>query len=151
MSYDFPSPQRSRYDEIRDQAIRRRNKRVTLYWVLTVLAVVALFAAIPACGHIMKGTEHTVRATVSDKERVCNSSGNHGQKCQYLIYTDHGTFKLADSHLIGVFWRTNSSDLYGAIKRDTTYDFKLIGFRFGLTSTYPNIEKATPVPKTVPA
>lgn len=114
-------------------------------YLIAPLVILALILGFVAVTRAWKGTEHTTVAHVTDKERVCDGSTNGNSTCQYLVYTDRGTFKVTDSHMIGVFWRTNSSDVYGRIRKDHTYRFKLIGWRFGLTSTYPNIETATEV------
>lgn len=104
-----------------------------------VVLIVALSFVIPAAGGYYK--QRTVTATVTDKERVCDSatsdgSGGFDQDCYYLIFTDNGTFKVTDSLIIGRF---DSSDVYGRFRRDRTYRFKVYGWRFGCTSSYPNV------------
>ena len=51
-------------------------------------------------------------------------------------YTDKGTFKLEDDMFRGNFY---SSDVYGKLKQDSTYNFKTSGYRIGFMSSYPNI------------
>ena len=77
----------------------------------------------------------TITAKVSGKERITEKSGDD-IKSFYLVYTDHGTLKLEDDVFRGN-WR--SSDSYGSLKVDSTYTFKVSGYRIGFTSTYPNI------------
>lgn len=72
-------------------------------------------------------TEETYTVTVNDK-MVKNNV--------YLVYTDKKTFKIEDSI---PYFRWNSSDYYGKIKRDTKYELTTIGFRFAAFSWYENI------------
>jgi hypothetical protein len=81
--------------------------------------------------------KETVKTTVTDKERIVKKSGESIES-YYLIYTEDGTLKLEDELLYGNF---NSSDWYGKIKVDSTYEFTTIGFRIGFLSEYPNIVK----------
>ena len=104
--------------------------------VLAILALVGL--GIGGCA-AYRSTERTVEATVEGKERVCssvNSDNGTRQECKYLVFTDEGTFELTDSLIYGRF---SSSDVYGRLDEDTTYTFKVAGWRFGLFSMYPNI------------
>jgi hypothetical protein len=101
-----------------------------------VIIGVLLFVGAIAGGFIIqKSTEKTVTFRVKDKERVqnCNSDGCDSK---YLIFTDHGTFKDTDALL---YFKFNSSDLYGNLERGKTYTCKVNGFRFGFTSSYQNI------------
>jgi len=81
--------------------------------------------------------KETVTTTVTDKERIVQKSGETLDS-YYLIYTEDGTYKLEDELLYGNF---RSSDWYGKIKVDSTYEFTTIGFRIGFMSEYPNIVK----------
>lgn len=135
MSY-YDSPLSERF------AARRRKRQVgcAVAIVLGLLLVVGgWFALRSAYG----ATEKTRTVLVNEKERVCEGSGG---SCKYLIYTDKGTFAIQDSHWVGLFWRTNSSDVYGTVKENTRYRITTIGWRFGFTSTYPNIKSLEEVP-----
>ena len=77
----------------------------------------------------------TVKTSVTDKERIVTKNGD-GVDSYYLIYTEDGTLKLEDELFYGNF---NSSDWYGKIKVDSTYEFTTIGWRIGFLSEYPNI------------
>lgn len=90
----------------------------------------------------MNATRHTVVATVTDKERVCGRANGDQVECQYLVFTDAGTFKVTDSWVLGRF---TSSDTYGRIAVGKTYRFEVVGWRNGLLSQYPNIDTATEV------
>ena len=71
-----------------------------------------------------------VTATVSKTERVCFKT----KDCRYLVYTDVETFEITDT-----WTRHNSADVYGKIRNDKKYEFKVIGFRSESTSKYRNI------------
>lgn len=98
--------------------------------------VLALFASI-----LMIGCDYTnvktITCKVTDKGVKRTGSGQDAEDL-YLIYTDKGTFKIEDQLFYGKF---NSSDLYGKIMKDSTYTFKVGGYRVGITSSYPNIIK----------
>lgn len=79
--------------------------------------------------------KETFTAKVTDKERIVTGSAD-AIDSYYLIYTEDGTYKLEDELLYGNF---RSSDWYGKIKVDSTYEFTTIGFRIGFMSEYPNI------------
>lgn len=98
--------------------------------------VVALILVIVLGIGWYRGTEHEVTATVDSKERVCESSREGGQSCEYRVFTDHGVFKVTDTF---VYWRFNSSDTYASIKQGATYRFRVVGVRAGWMSSYENI------------
>ncbi len=81
--------------------------------------------------------ERTATVTVTGKERVCDRGTDGNQDCKYLVFTDKTTFRITD--YIG---RVTSSDAYGRIKVCHRYFLRYYGFRFGLTSSYPNIKSA---------
>lgn len=82
------------------------------------------------------GTKVQVKnARVTKTERV-----NDRDSSYYLVFTDKGTFRVADSLWVG---RWNSSDLYGSIEPGHRYDIKAYGLRIPLFSSYPNIESVT--------
>lgn len=73
---------------------------------------------------------------MTGKERVCSSSGDSGQDCKYLVYTERGTYQVSDS-IIAMRWDT--SDTYGRIRPCHRYAITSVGWRFGPASLYPNI------------
>lgn len=79
--------------------------------------------------------KQTFQAKVVDKERVVKSNGESTES-YYLIFTESGSYKLDDEFWYGNF---NSSDWYGRIHRDSTYQFTTVGWRVGFLSWYPNI------------
>lgn len=111
--------------------------------IATAVGGVAVFGVVELVGAIEAHYKHwNVTFTVSDKERVCDSSSNGSQTCRYLIYTDKGVFEDTDSITNGKF---NSSDVYGELNRGSKYDAVVYGNRVGWLSWYPNIVKVTPV------
>lgn len=114
--------------------------------VVGVIAIAVILLAVAYGGYqaVYKGTETTVNhALVTDKDRVCDSTTSSGsQTCRYLIFTDKGTFEITDIP----FQRTNSSDVYGQIRENRTYNFQVMGWRNEWSSTYQNILSYTEVP-----
>lgn len=122
-------------------AQRIRNTASDLGPVVKItLAVFVVLLAVYAGIGWYRGTEHTVTATVDSKERVCESSRDSGQKCEYRVFTDNGVFKVTDTWL---YWRFNSSDVYAGIKQGRTYRFRVVGVRAGFLSSYENIIEAS--------
>jgi len=79
----------------------------------------------------------TITITVTDKERVVTGKGDDISS-KYLIYTDKGTFENTDTF---IKFKFNSSDLYGKLKKDSTYTVETYGFRVPFLSMYKNIVK----------
>jgi len=105
------------------------------------LVMLILFVAlIPVNIWIHYATIEMVHGVVvQDKDRVTSGSGKD-MKSEYLIFTDRETFKDTDSWLALKF---DSSDMYGAIQKGQTCDFKVTGFRIPFFSSYRNILEAT--------
>lgn len=117
-----------------DEAAARRAKARHKRSIATVVAI-AVIAALVGVAAASYAERRTVTATVTDKERVCESTDS-GSDCKYLIFTDKGTFRIEDSLLIGRF---DSSDLYGRVREDRTYRFEVYGWRIPFASKYPNV------------
>jgi len=125
---------------------QRRSLRLTsrdsfLGPILLILAAVVLGFVCWGLVGLWQSSERTVTVQVVSKERVCDSTST-GSDCKYLVFTDHGTFKLVDSILYGNF---RSSDLYGSLRQDHCYTFKVHGYRLPFWSTYPNIVRSVEV------
>ena len=73
--------------------------------------------------------ERVMECQVLGKDRGGNEDGMR-------VYTSCGTFQNTDS-----LWRgkNTSGDLWGRIHEGTTQEFTVVGWRFGLTSDFPNI------------
>lgn len=102
----------------------------SIIFLVVVLIVGGIAFEISSYGHV-----NTIEAKVEGKERITQSVGNTIESF-YLVYTDKGTFKLEDDMFRGNFY---SSDVYGKLKQDSTYNFKTSGYRIGFMSSYPNI------------
>ncbi|MCO6011530.1 hypothetical protein NE236_41925 [Actinoallomurus purpureus] len=77
--------------------------------------------------------EHWRTCTVLSKDRGADHDGNS----HYRIYTrDCGVLGDEDSLVRG---KTNSADIYSQIQPGKTYRLRVVGFRLGLTSDFPNI------------
>lgn len=124
--------QRARMRRQQDQA-RRRARNVFIAGCLAVLAL--LGTGVFVAFNVWNGTKRDMTITVTDKNRVCDSTGK-SVSCYYLVYTDQGTFKDTDSLLNGKF---SSSDLYGQLRRDGRYKVQVQGWRIPWLSEYPNI------------
>lgn len=108
------------------------NLTLVVALVVLVLSAKAFFAY---------GTDEYVTFTVTDKERIVNNT-SEGTRSKYLVFTDKGTFENTDSLF---YWKWNSSDLYGRIRKGETYKAHVYGFRVGFLSWYKNIVSVSPV------
>ena len=104
------------------------------------MVVVGMVAAVLVSAIAYNRSEATVTAKVIDKERIVESGGNGGATSRYLIFAEGETFQNVDSVW---HWKFNSSDIYGAIRREQTCTFKVVGWRIPLFSTYRNIISAS--------
>ena len=96
--------------------------------ILIVLVLAAVVFGYP----IAKWTStDTINIKVEKTERI-----NDGESSRYLVYTDDETFENTDSIL---FFKFDSSDVYGHLKEGQTYTVKVAGWRWKLTSSYRNI------------
>ncbi len=92
-------------------------------------------------------SEKTITCTVTEKDRTTkitsDSHGGSSSSSDARIYTeDCGTLQVADEVLKGVW---TSADTYAAIKPGQRYEFRVIGWRNGFFSAFPNIIEANEV------
>lgn len=113
----------------------RHTRMVSTAIMAVVVAVIAVVVGSMVFGGYFD--RETITTTVFDKERVCDSDGNGGVSCNYLIFTEDGTFQISDA-LIGHV-RFNSSDVYGRVRTCHRYEITSYGWRLPLLSQYPNI------------
>lgn len=99
--------------------------------IMTIIGLVfVLSLCIGGCA-VANHKEYDQTFTVTGKENV--KSGNSGK---YLVYTDKTTYEIEDSW---IFWRWDSSDVYGKIEIGKTYTATLQGYRVPFLSWYQNI------------
>jgi hypothetical protein len=140
---DLPSYRtRSTRQKLRSVPFPRLSNLTPARLIIGAAVVIAVLIAVGVLIAVATGyfDREMVTTTVLDKERVCDSDADGNATCQYLIFTENGTYRLTDSIFAGRF---SSSDAYGRIKRCHRYEIESYGFRFGLTSTYPNITEVT--------
>ena len=106
----------------------KRQKGVTVIEVIVAIAIAIILLIIPIAE---RASETTVTFTVEDK-----AIKRYRDDDKYLVYTDNGTYEITDSL---VYWRWDSSDLYGKIKVGETYEAKVYGWRIPIFSSYKNI------------
>lgn len=99
---------------------------------IVLISVIAFIVYISAL-FIETIASNTVTAIVKSKERIIKDGDSY-----YLIFTDKGVFKNADSFF---FLKFNSSDFHNEIDVGEWYVFETIGWRIPIISAYPNIVK----------
>jgi hypothetical protein len=106
------------------------------FGMFNVIFVIVFIAAIlfTISGY---GNKQVIKSKIIDKERITTAQNGEVQS-YYLIFTEAGPLKLEDEIFFGNF---NSSDLYGQLRKDSTYTFYTVGYRIGFMSEYPNIIK----------
>jgi hypothetical protein len=77
--------------------------------------------------------KHIVR--IDDKERITEVY-NGISDSYYLVFSDKGVFKNADSIL---FFKFNSSDIQGRLKKGACYEIETRFWRINFLSMYKNI------------
>ena len=106
----------------------KRQKGITVIEVIIAITIAIVLLIIPIAE---RASETTVTFTVEDK-----AIKRYDDDDKYLVYTDNGTYEITDSL---VYWRWDSSDLYGEIKVGETYEAKVYGWRIPIFSSYKNI------------
>lgn len=112
--------------------------------IVSALAIIVVAVAVAIGGGYFD--RETITTTVFDKERVCDSDGDGGTTCTYLVFTENGTFQISDA-LIG-HRRFNSSDVYGRVRDCHNYEITSYGWRIPFLSQYPNITEMEDLGKT---
>lgn len=125
MTYRLASPARRR---------RFNSWRSIVKWVIALLAVLAILVGMGAWTTAYYLHESSYKSCqVIDKDRTSRTKGGSDAR----VYTENcGTFIVADNWLKG---DTNSADRYAKIKVGHRYTFTATGWRFSLTSNFPNI------------
>jgi len=76
-------------------------------------------------------TVDNVTCKVADKERITKKESS-----KYLIFCENEVLENTDSLW---YWKWNSSDIYGKIKKGEEYNFKVYGWRIPFLSMSRNI------------
>jgi hypothetical protein len=106
-----------------------------------VIAILVLLFIVGAIGFEIFAVTHKTNVTFTVQDKTikidCNHDSNGGRcSSKYLIFTDHGVYQDTDS----IFYlKFNSSDVYGKLKRNHTYNCKVYGFRIPIISHYKNL------------
>ena len=101
------------------------RKNIYIMLILSVVVIMTVLFCVEL--YMTYSSEQTVEFTVKHKERVQGI---------YLIYTDKEVFQNIDNML---FWKFNSSDIYGRIDKGKTYKAKVNWYRIPFLSWYRNI------------
>lgn len=80
-------------------------------------------------------TAETIEITVTDKERIVESSGE-STTSKYLVLTETESFENTDDIL---YWKFNSTDYQRWLEEDSTYTVTVVGWRMPYFSMYRNI------------
>lgn len=108
-----------------------QDKAVNIGIIVVIVLIVGSLIASPI---IAFSTKDTVTVTVTDKERIGDRDSS-----RYLIFTDRGTFENTDTLW---YWKFNSSDVYGKLKKGQKYTMNVYGWRVPFLSWYKNIISA---------
>jgi hypothetical protein len=101
---------------------------ISLFIVVIAIILSSIFFYVSTIGY----TEGTVTKT----ERVTGTDEEGKSVSKYLIYTDKEVLQDTDSFL---FFKFNSSDIYGSIKIGQKYRFHVSGWRIPFFSMYKNV------------
>jgi len=115
----------------------RRGERRRNIVILSVVVGIVLLVFSFCIAYV--GSVDSLTITVTKAERIprVNRPG------VYLVWTEQNeVFEIADSVL---FWRWNSSDVYGQIEPGKTYRLRVVGWRVPILSWYRNILEARPI------
>jgi hypothetical protein len=105
-------------------------------WVAGIVAVVLVVVLVVFVAKAYYGEDVHQHCVVTDKDRTRNNDGSSDTR----VYTENcGTFTVSDTLVKGKF---NSADTFGQLRNGHTYTLTTIGWRFGLTSSFPNIIEA---------
>ena len=129
-----------------DTPKRRRNWSL-LWMIVGGITIVGILVTISVLYFSSIRTE--TGCTVDSKERtvdVQSSTDSDGHTSttttqKKIVYTSCGVFTVDDNFFLLKF---NSADTYGSLHEDETFDLKIIGWRNGFLSWFPNVLSAEP-------
>lgn len=103
-----------------------------------ILGVLLVLSLIILTGCVVDGEEgfnSEIECVVNDK--WVKRSGDNDK---YLVSCGEEVYQITDNLFYGKF---NSSDIYSELQIGKRYKLQVSGFRFGLTSSYKNINEIT--------
>lgn len=109
----------------------------TWVWITGLVALVAAIICVLVASSYYSVSPVTV--TVTDKESINTNDGH-----EYRVYTDKGTYVIADSLIRTQF---NSADVYGRLKAGYTYTCNAYGWRVPVFSSFKHLQKCSEVSK----
>lgn len=117
-----------------------RKKHISFIIISSIIIIAIVIGLV--VGIVGSFNDHTYIITVTDKERITEQNGDDIDS-KYLIY---GTDKKGQDYVLentdNLFrGKFNSSDVYGSIKREKTYEVTVVGYRIQFLSWYENIIK----------
>lgn len=110
------------------ESVTDRNKQQAMKKILLLVVVLGAFLAYPIMYRL---SAETITIHVDKTERI-----QDGDTQKYMVYATNETFENTDSW---IFFKRNSSDVYGLIKVEQQYEVKVAGWRWPLISSYRNI------------
>lgn len=102
--------------------------------IISAAAVILMSLVFVPSAIYSLSTGDQLTATVTDKERVCES-GKDGA-CKWMILTDKMSFENTDTIW---HWKFNSTDVQSSVNVGETYNFDYYGWRLPFFSIYPNL------------
>ena len=100
--------------------------------IIVAVVLVGLVLGVPLMQH---ASVETVLIMVEDKQRISTGS-DKSLDHKYLVFTDSEVFQNTDTML---FFKYGSSNLQNKLKRGTSYQVKVSGWRVPFLSWYRNI------------
>lgn len=80
-------------------------------------------------------SSETIEVTINNKERITTGSGE-SISSKFLVYSENEVFENIDSWM---FMKFSSADIQNALKEDSTYTVKVVGWRVPFFSWYRNV------------
>lgn len=87
---------------------------------------------------VINTKQENIKLTVTANP-IQRCSGNKNSECRNIIITDKGAYVAEDSIM---FWHFRSTDILAMMQPGASCVVDTTGWRWGLTSSYPNIIKA---------
>ena len=106
-----------------------------------IFGVIGIFLLMIGVQAVKYSTVTDVVVTVTEKERIVESSGKHTTS-KYLVFTENEVFENVDDMI--PFFKFNSSDIQGKLHVGETYKLTVWGWRINFLSWYRNILNVQP-------